>query len=52
MAITVKELINHLLEFDGKLPVYVETKDGEEVPLTESDVYDVTLGTSNKRVLI
>lgn len=52
MSITVKDLISHLLGFDGNLPVRVETKDGEEVPLTESDVYDITLGTSNKRVLI
>lgn len=52
MSITVKELINHLLEFDGNLPVRIETKDGEEIPLADSDVYDITVGTSNKRVLI
>lgn len=28
MNITVKELISHLLGFDGDLPVRIETKEG------------------------
>lgn len=52
MPITVKELIQQLLEFDQSLPVRIETKDGEETPLKYSDVCEIYLGTSNKRVLL
>lgn len=51
-TMTVRQLINHLLEQDLDLPVYYSDPIGEENNVSESDFYEHTLGTSHKRFII
>lgn len=51
-TMTVRQLINHLLEQELDLPIYYSDSNGEEHAVSESDFYDYTLGTSNKRFII